>query len=233
MTRGDGMHTNGTTEMKPARSAKVEPPSERIAIKPINFQQIAVEIRGTSPLMQARFSKKAEIMAKMASEDKPATKGRGATRPPRDYDKDFREAMHLSTEGWNGIPAPAFRNACIDACRGAGYQMTRAKMSIFILGDGFDRDDGMPLVKLIAGEAERTDLPVRNDNGSVDIRVRPMWREWGCVLRVRFDGDQFTASDAVNLIERAGHTVGVGEGRHFSKNSSGLGYGCFEVRRGS
>jgi len=33
----------------------------------------------------------------------------------------------------------------------------------------------------------------------------------------------------VNLIARAGEQVGIGEGRPYSKQSNGLGYGIFKV----
>ena len=48
-------------------------------------------------------------------------------------------------------------------------------------------------------------------------------------MRVRYDQDQFTATDIVNLIARAGLQVGLLEGRPDSKNSAGLGFGIFEV----
>ena len=141
--------------------------------------------------------------------------------------------MHVSTEGWIGIPAAALRNACIDVCRMVGFKMTHAKMSIFVEADGLDSVDGTPLVRLIADAPEKTELAVRNQTGVVDIRVRPMWREWSAIVRVRFDGDQFTASDVANLLARAGMQVGIGEGRPFSKNQTGLGFGfeLFELGR--
>jgi hypothetical protein len=55
--------------------------------------------------------------------------------------------------------------------------MTLAKLSLFIEADGLDVIDGTPLVRIIAGEPERTDMHVRNATGVVDIRTRPMWRE--------------------------------------------------------
>ena len=107
--------------------------------------------------------------------------------------------------------------------------MTHAKMSVFVAADGFDEIDGVPLVRLVAGKPERVDMATRNATGVADIRVRPMWRKWGAELRLRYDADQFTASDVVNLLSRAGEQVGVGEGRPFSKSSNGLGYGTFRV----
>jgi len=178
--------------------------------------------------MQARFSGKSmqAIMTKMAL-GSPAKKG--AKREARDFDADFENAMHKSSEGWIGVPAAALRRACIDVCRMAGFKMVLAKMSIFFEADGADKVDGMPLIKLAAGKPERTEMAVRNQTGVADIRIRPMWREWKLPVVVKFDADQFTASDVVNLIARAGEQVGIGEGRPFSKESSGMGYGTFRI----
>jgi len=39
----------------------------------------------------------------------------------------------------------------------------------------------------------------------------------------------FTSSDVVNLFNRVGAQVGIGEGRPDSKASAGLGFGLFEI----
>ena len=134
----------------------------------------------------------------------------------------------MSTEGWRGIPAGAFRQAMISACRLVGFKMTLAKLSVFVHADGFDRIDGIPLIK-IDGEPERTDMAVRNATGVADIRVRPMWREWGANVRVKYDADQFTIQDVTNLMQRVGMQVGIGEGRPDSRDSAGLGWGTFRL----
>lgn len=200
---------------------------QRIVITPPKFEGIQLTIIGTAPYMQARFSEKARAQIE-AKQRAGSTAKKDKRREPRDFDADYQNAFHIATEGWYGIPASAFRNAAIDACRMVGYQMTRAKMSIFIEPEGFDRADGMPLVQ-IYGQPEMTQMPVRNETGVCDIRVRPMWREWRCMLNVRYDADQFTAQDVVNLFLRAGLQVGIGEGRPFSKNSNGLGFGLFTI----
>jgi hypothetical protein len=107
--------------------------------------------------------------------------------------------------------------------------MTRAKISVFVEQDGLDASDGQPLVRLIADEPERSEMAVRLETGVASIAIRPLWREWGAVVRVRYDADQFTASDVVNLLDRAGQQVGIGEGRPDSRKSTGLGWGMFEV----
>jgi hypothetical protein len=202
--------------------------SEVVTISPPNFQRIALTLEGTAPYVQARFSAKA-MQAMMAKHAAGSTARKGAKKEPRDFDEDYRQAQHVSEDGWIGVPAAAIRNACIDVCRMVGFKMTHAKMSIFCEADGIDAVDGAPLVLLDAPEPERLDMATRNATGVADIRVRPMWRRWKLNVRLRYDADQFTANDVINLISRAGEQVGLGEGRPYSKSSNGLGYGTFRV----
>jgi hypothetical protein len=203
--------------------------TKAITISAPQFKVLEVTIEGTSPYMQLRFSAKAmkQMMDKMEAGSTSRSK---KTREARNFDEDFQQAMHISEDGWAGIPAMAFRNAAIDVCRMVGFKMTHAKMSIFIEAEGFDVIDGTPLVRILGSEPERTDLSVRNATGVADIRIRPMWRKWGAVLRVRYDEGQFTDEDVLNLLLRAGQQVGVGEGRPYSKNSNGLGFGLFVIK---
>lgn len=198
-----------------------------VSISAPNIQSAAFKLVGTSPLVQARFSAKAKqaMMDKMAAGS--TSKGK-KVREARDFDRDCREAMHVGIDGRPGVPAGAFRNAMISACRLVGFKMTLAKLSVFVEADTFDAVDGVPLVH-VNGDWERLDMHTRNATGVVDIRVRPMWRQWSMDLRVQFDADQFTVSDVSNLLMRAGVQVGIGEGRHDSKSSTGLGFGCFKI----
>jgi len=198
-------------------------------IKAPNIVRTTIRIKGTAPFVQNKFSHKARIKMMEAMATPAAAKKGKAARDPRNYDDDFIQAQHMAVAGWNGIPCPAFRAAMIDACRTVGMVMTKAKMSVFILPDGFDKDDGTPLVKLIAGTPERMESLVRNDNGGADIRIRPMWREWECDVTLEYDEDMITGESVINLLDRAGRQVGVGEGRPFSKNSVGQGWGTFTV----
>jgi hypothetical protein len=193
------------------------------------MRAIKVLIRGTAPLVQNKFSAKARAqMMENMSTPKSQRKGKDA-RAPRDFDSDFENAQHISTEGWAGLPAPAFRAGMIDACRAANIVMTRTKMAVFVQHDGIDRDDGTPLVRLIAGEPLRHEGLARNDSGVADIRVRPMWEKWEALVCLIFDAGMISESSVVNLLARMGRQVGIGEGRPFSKNSVGMGWGTFEI----
>lgn len=202
--------------------------TEVITITPPNMQRIKLRLVGTAPYVQAAFSGKV-IQAMKAKHAAGSTAKKGSKREPRDFEDDFRQAQHFSTDGWNGVPAAALRNASIDACRVAGYQMTRGKMSIFVESDGQDAVTGMPLLRLDAGAPEVLEMATRNATGVADIRIRPMWRDWALDVVFKYDADQFTSQDVCNLIARAGTQVGIGEGRPYSKSSNGLGYGTFEI----
>lgn len=201
--------------------------TETVAIAPPNIRTAEFLLIGTSPYVQHKFSKKAreQIMATQRAGSKSRSR---KVREARDFDKDFEEAKHIAEEGWIGIPAPCFRNAMISACRTVGYVMTRAKLAVFVEADGFDRDDGMPLVR-IDGEPEKHVAMARNETGVVDVRCRPMWREWSLKLRVQYDADMFSVEDVTNLLARVGMQVGIGEGRPDSKKSAGLGWGLFRI----
>jgi len=201
--------------------------SSVVTIKRANIQTAKFRIQGTAPLVQARFSEKAKqaMMAKMAAG---STANKSRAKPARDFDEDMRNAMHVSEEGWQGIPAGAFRNAMISACRLVGFKMTLAKLSVFVEADGIDAVDGIPLIRF-EGVPERHEMAARVGIDGTDIRIRPMWRKWEAELRIRFDADQFTITDIANLLERVGMQVGIGEGRPDSRSSAGLGWGTFKV----
>lgn len=203
-------------------------PITAVEIKPPNLQTLAIQLIGLSPLMVCRFSLKA-IEAIAAKQAAGSTAKKGRARAARDFGADFEGARHVSTEGWDGIHASCLRNGAIDACRLVGFKMTLAKMSIFVEPDGFDRVDGVPLLRILGDPPEVNRMMGRNKDGTFDIRIRPMWRSWRIALRLTYDADQFRPSDAINLIDRVGRQVGIGEGRPFSRNSAGMGMGLFRL----
>lgn len=201
--------------------------TKEMVILPPNFDTAKFEIIGTSPYVQNKWSSKAreEMRRKQEAGSQNA---KGKKRDAKDFKQCYEQAMHKLEDKSCGIPAPAFRNAMISACRICGFKMTQAKMCLFVEADGVDYEDGTPLVRITRGEPEYLESTVRNASGVADLRARPMWREgWRAILRVRYDADQFTSSDVGNLLHRAGMQVGVGEGRPDSKKSCGMGWGLF------
>jgi hypothetical protein len=201
--------------------------AEAVTVSAPNIQGIQVRLVGDAPYMQARFSEKAmKAMAdKMTQVSKPGSK---KAREARDFNEDFEQAKHVSTEGWIGVPASSIRAALISACRLTGFTMTRAKLSIFVPPQGFDKVDGLPLIR-IYGTPEPNMQAVRNATGVFDLRNRPMWKEWYIEPVITYDADQFSLQDVLNLLRRVGLQVGLGEGRPDSRSSAGLGFGTFTV----
>jgi len=203
--------------------------TKTVEIKAPNLQVAEFTIVGNAPLVTNKFSNKAkQIMKDKQMAGSTAKKG---NREGKDFQACFEGAKHVSVEGWCGIPASAFRCAMISACKISGFPMTKAKLSVFCVADGFEKDDGTPLVKITKGEPVYYEALVRNETGVADIRARPMWREgWEAVVRIKYDADQFTLIEITNLLLRAGLQVGLCEGRPDSKDSAGIGFGTFEFK---
>lgn len=227
--RDKNLRTTAAEFSKPrSKSARSFPPARELVIEPPNIVTALFRIVGTSSYVQEKFSQgtREKMRAKMEAGSQAR---KGAKREPRDFDADYRAAMHKTADGRCGIPAPAFRNAMIDACRLTGYHMTQAKMSVFCLADDCDADDATPLV-FIAGTPEKFIVATRNATGVADLRARPRWAPgWTADVRIQFDADQFSIEDVANLLSRAGAQVGIGAGRPFSKKSAGMGWGTFRV----
>lgn len=198
---------------------------ETCVISAPKFGTVSFVIEGTAPLVVERFSKKAELMAKMAEGASAKNK---KNREARDYDKEAEEARYRSPDKWEGMNAAAFRAAMISACRLVGFKMTLAKLSTFIEADGYDVNDGVPLVR-VYGKSHTYTAHTRNATGVVDVRSRPMYSNWAARLTIRYDMDQFKMNDVLNLVARCGMQVGIGAGRPDSKASAGCGFGLFQV----
>lgn len=206
---------------------KTKTPQENVTIKAPSIQTASFKIVGTAPYVQLRFSEKA--MRTMMDKQKLGSQAnKKKAKEARDFDEDFRQAQHVSTDGWPGIPASAFRNGLISACRLVGFKMTLAKLSLFVGEDGFDKVDAVPLVR-ITGNPEPLIMHARNATGVCDIRVRAKFWPWSAELRVSYDADQFSTQDVANLLLRVGTQVGIGEGRPDSKMSAGMGWGTFSI----
>lgn len=205
-----------------------DPKTSTVVISPPKFQVAPIKIVGTSPLVLHRFSVKAKNMI-IETQESGSVARKGKKREAKDFNAVYEAAKYISREGWLGLPASAFRNAAISACRIVGFKMTLAKLSLFVEADGYDALDNTPLIRITGGEPEMHLAPARNANGAVDIRARPMWTVWGATVRMRWDSDQFSATDIANLMMRIGCQIGVGEGRPDSRMSAGCGWGTFEL----
>lgn len=204
--------------------------SEEVVIKPLRENLVILRIEGTAPYVQGKFSYEALQLMRATQEAGSQSKAK-KKREAKNFDDLFEQCLHRSEDGWIGIPANALRAAMIRACKAAGFVMTDAKCSIFVEADGFDPQDGTPLVR-IQGDPEKFESYVRNANGSADIRVRAIFKKWSAEVVIRYDEDQFSLESVSNLLHRAGAQVGIGHGRPFSRESTGMGWGTFRIVTG-
>lgn len=199
----------------------------RITITPINFQPIALRLEGISPLMQHKFSEKSR---RAIEEKQTAVDAVRGPREPKDYEAEYNAARYLSREGWDGVPCRQVRASMIRACANVeGMDMTRAKSAFFLDADGFDVTDGTPLIKIEGGEPIHDTRPVAIVN-TFDLRNRPLYPDWALEITLNYDADLCSETDVVNLLSRAGLTIGIGELRPFGKKGFGGDYGRWEVQ---
>lgn len=186
-------------------------------------------IQGTAPLVVHRFAAKIKQQMKQKMEEGKSASSK-KNREAKSTDTSFQEARYISKEGWDGFHAGAVRNALISACRLVNYKMTLAKLSVFVLQDGWDKEEPqIPLIRILNAKAQKQEDMGRVANGQPYVTVRAAYHNWSAKVRIRFDEDQFSLDDISNLLMRVGMQVGLGEGRPDSKNSCGMGWGTFEL----
>jgi hypothetical protein len=211
--------------MSKAETTKVE----NVTIKAPNLKIAVFTIHGSAPLVVHRFSAKTkgEMKAKMEAGK---SAGSNKDRTAKLTDDAFHDARYVSREGWDGFQASSIRNASISACRLVGFKMTLAKLSIFVIPDGWDGlEPQIPLIRILGTEAVKQEDMARVQTGQPYVTVRAAYHGWSARVQIRFDADQFSLEDVSNLLMRVGRQVGLCEGRPDSKNSAGMGWGLFEV----
>lgn len=201
---------------------------QTVTIKAPKFETAVFECKGVAPLVIHRFSAKTKEQMKQKMETGKAASSK-KNREAKSTDDLFQESRYTSHDGWDGVHAGAFRAAMISACRLVGFKMTLAKLSVFVIPDGWDKQEPqIPLVRIYGKSTKQEDM-ARVETGQPYVTVRAAYHDWRVKLNIRWDGDQFTLADIGNLLSRVGMQVGIGEGRPDSKNSAGMGWGLFEL----
>lgn len=206
----------------------VTPKQQVTNIAPPNLQTAILQIEGISPLVIHRFSAKAkQEMADKMQAGSVAKKGK--KREAANFESLYNQSRYISSEGWDGFNASCIRAAAISACRLVGFKMTLAKLSLFVIPDGYDKAEPEFGLIRIYGKPRRLESIARVETGACYVTVRACYDDWRATIKIRFDADQFSISDVTNLLARVGEQVGIGEGRHDSRNSVGMGWGSFRL----
>jgi hypothetical protein len=175
-----------------------------VNLRPITRKRITIPIMGNTPMIQHAWSEKSKLMIR----EKQAGKKTKA-REIRDPDAEFKACMHVTEKGDLGIPAMAIKASMIAAAhKDIGIEKTLLRKALFLLCD----DKGL-ILKMDCDEPIMREDMVRIGMGSTDMRYRPEFRNWSTSVTFEYDADLLQDEDIINLINRAGFGVGIGEWR--------------------
>lgn len=187
-----------------------------LKVTPIKQETLRFTIRGTSPLIQHAWSDKGLKMMRMTAAER-----RKQPKVARDPEAEAESAMYRCEGGEPGLPILALKSALISAAhKDLGIEKTIVKKSLF-----FPVKDAEKCVPLIASDPICREDIVRVGQNQTDLRYRPEFAEWSAQVTCVVDANALTTQDVVNLVNRAGFGVGIGEWRP----EKGGEYGRFEL----
>lgn len=193
--------------------------SRDVKLPPIKRQRVTLRIVGTSPLIQHQWGEKALGMMR----DKHAGK-KTKTRDVRDPQAEGLDAAYRTDAGKFGVPAMAVKSAVITAAhKDIGVEKTLVRKALFLVCS-----DSHRVLAMECDEPEIVEDTVRVGQGSADLRYRPYFHRWSVTMTWEIDAELLRVADLLNLIDRAGFGVGIGEWRP----EKGGEYGRFQVDGG-
>jgi hypothetical protein len=208
---------------------KKEEEGKKIVIPAFNFPLMHVTVIGITSLICNRFTKK--MLGGLpdagidTDEEAPVKGKKGASKPERDFEADFRGSLYPLQGGGYGFPAMAFKRAIVGACRQVGsLDMTLANRIVFVhatedvLIEGFTtpcvRIDGKPTMRKDVG---------RNSGATRSPRIccRGEFMPWKAKLVIEYNANMLKPADVLQLVQYGGKCEGVGEQRPSAKFASG------------
>ena len=168
----------------PGSSNSIEVPALARAV-------LKVKVDGITPLLMHAWPEKArnQISQKVKGE---GTGGGRENRIPGDSGYDL---------GKYGLPAAAFKQAAVGACRDLKMKMTEARGRFHVIGKS-DPITFLDLVR-VEGEPLMHEAMVRVGMGA-DIRWRPMFPQWSAHLDIWFNTEAINPMEIANMLDNAG-----------------------------
>lgn len=203
------------TAKKVAPEAPVDDPGVALVqINKINAEMLRVPIVGTAPLIVHNFSEKSR--RQMLDSQQGKKKVKEARDPRAEYESAFYRIA--PDEGGNdrfGFPVTAFKAATTGAARFYDKSVTMTALRQFIFMRGvLTKADSQMLVEIFGDPEMREDVVRLGGPGrSADLRYRPMFPEWSCVLEVHYVKSAIDRNSVLSLIDAGGMGIGVGEWR--------------------
>jgi hypothetical protein len=191
-----------------AARAEQEYSAKSILIPRMKIGRFELWLVGLTPLVVNPFDIKTR--GQMLAKHMGAAKQARAVKNPEE-DVNARARTYMTPDGRFGFPTVSFKAAAVSGCRSVQAKMTETRQAFFV------RD---ALTPIYGGDPVAWESMVRNANGQPDIRFRPVFEEWAVCLTIEHDAGLISQAQIVNLFERGGYGVGVGDWRP-EKSASG------------
>ena len=186
---------------------------KKIQIERTNWMKFLIRIKGISALIQNHFPehRKMDIL-------KTQVKGKSTVRKKRNIKKEYEDALYPKVNGNWVHPGIAIKNAVIAVAKTYAPQIDKKQVT-----GAFFIPEWIP----IFGDAPAP----RNDRVMLGgrilyIAVRAEFVNWNSEFEIEFsESGILTLDQIVNLIDLAGHVIGIGQYRPERKGI----FGRFEV----
>lgn len=191
--------------------------TKTVRLKPIQRARMRFQIIGTSPLIQHKWAEKAKEEMRAKQQEGKKTKTRDLRKP----EEEAKSATYTTDEGEIGIPGMAFKTALLTAAhRDIGIERTLVRKAVFLV-----TSDSQKVLPIQCDEPIVREDMVRVGMGSADLRYRPEFRKWKCMIELEVDAELLQMEDILSLVDRAGFGVGICEWRP----EKGGEFGRFEI----
>jgi len=180
---------------------------KKIDIPPVNREVLELYLVQDSPLFVHRFSDKGK--KQIAEKQQKGVKGR---KEDRDPEAEFQAARHLRPDGTDGFPAAGLRLGAVEAvtwCQGITKKLVNGLLFVTDV-------DGSNLMRIYSEPPVCVTDTVRIGkfgSKTADLRYRPYYEDWFMKVKVLFDPSALSQEQVVNLINRAGMSIGLGDWR--------------------
>jgi hypothetical protein len=190
--------------------------SELIQIPAIRVERFDLTIVGTGPLVVNAATNKLvdELRDRRIAKTKPKKEQTEET-----YNAEcaarFNAARYIMADGRDGFPAVTIKYSMVDAVGLIeGVTKVAARAAFFISPDNWL----VPITHNAKVPAMREDVvrvggKAGRGSGTASLSYRPEYLGWSITMPIEFDPTLITAEAIVNLAQRAGHSIGVGEWR--------------------
>ena len=186
----------------------------QVEITPIQLASMELSLKGETPFLSQKLS--GSIRQQLI--DMQTGKGKEKNKT-RDLLKEVEEKIHRLENGAVGFPSSGFKKAMVEVAPYLdGMDKKKAKGSFNIMGELVP----LKYKKQVVNKAVGRDSGINRAPREI---WRPEFRDWSCVLKIKYNASQITPTQIVELAKLAGFHIGVGS---WTMQHGGQ-YGAFTV----